>query len=357
MTTIHQECSNHRKQVNQSVQQSALKILYINSCDSIQILLGEYNTTGHLYSTIKKITENLLRCLWKSLYFVCKGRSVMQSSEASTSEVWEKQLNEKHFFTHRGAFHNTVSEEENSNETAVGFCINITLVMFCFVWEVSSREKKKKRVLSYLLVVRKSEKVRTSATVIGCLAGCVDAAGCIVVPDKDKASYWASSDIKNNPARATKASAWSHLLGLPLFLIYVWCFLQYSKEHCNNEKIIAHSLFSPHVDILKNVVIIWHYNYRTIRPSSEVLTWFLVQENRAISEVWRVMSSIQHFSCFFNKICWTEKQEQQKNCVVKPWHRTWFLSPAIYIEKYAKARTSHSVIQESFLFMWLIWKQ
>lgn len=43
--------------------------------------------------------------------------------------------------------------------------------------------------LSYLLVVRKSEKVRTSATVIGCLAGCVDAAGCIVVPDKDKASY------------------------------------------------------------------------------------------------------------------------------------------------------------------------
>lgn len=57
----------------------------------------------------------------------------MQSSEASTSEVWEKQLNEKHFFTHTGAFHNTVSEEENSNETAVGFCINITLLMFCFV--------------------------------------------------------------------------------------------------------------------------------------------------------------------------------------------------------------------------------
>lgn len=57
----------------------------------------------------------------------------MQSSEANTSEVWEKQLNEKHFFTHTGAFHNTVSKEENSNETAVGFCINITLLMFCFV--------------------------------------------------------------------------------------------------------------------------------------------------------------------------------------------------------------------------------
>lgn len=55
---------------------------------------------------------------------------------------------------------------------------------------VFQREKDKKQFShSYLVVVRKSEKVRTSAMVIGCLAGCVDAAGCIVVPDKDKASY------------------------------------------------------------------------------------------------------------------------------------------------------------------------
>lgn len=55
---------------------------------------------------------------------------------------------------------------------------------------VFQREKDKKGFsLSYFLVVRKSEKVRTSGTVIGCLAGCVDAAGCILVPDKDKTSY------------------------------------------------------------------------------------------------------------------------------------------------------------------------
>lgn len=141
-----------------------------------------------------------------------------------------------------------------------------------------SSGEEKKFSFNCLLVVRKSEKVRTSAPIIGCVARRVDAAGCIVVPDRDKASYWARLDIQNNLARATKTSAWSHLLGPPLFLICVWCFLQYSKKHHNNEKIISHSLFYPHADILKNTLIIWHYNYRTIRPSSEVLTWFLVRK-------------------------------------------------------------------------------
>lgn len=68
-----------------------------------------------------------------------------------------KALDKKCFFTYTGALYNAVSEEENSNGTAVEFCINITLLVFCFVRKVSSREEKTKKgfSLSYLLVVRK----------------------------------------------------------------------------------------------------------------------------------------------------------------------------------------------------------